>query len=232
MRVQLIHHSTLEGEAISRVLKRKGHDVYMEKHNGVPLRGVRQGTHLLILDITARSFRVSPLKRLYLDGCSLILLGRISQLHHLLVSTRSNLGYITKRESLSYLFECISRAPFENYYISREVGAFLKLSRLRQQQVLFRRAISNPVTRTELRVLNEIANGHTTREIAEKLYRSVYTINNHRKNMMKKLELEGPFALGTFSVENLDGILTLKLLQVNKLKTQHFFKMSKRNSEV
>lgn len=44
-----------------------------------------------------------------------------------------------------------------------------------------------PLTKTETEILKEIAQGITTREIAEKRFSSFHTVNTHRKNIFRKL---------------------------------------------
>ena len=43
------------------------------------------------------------------------------------------------------------------------------------------------LTRTEREILVDIAQGLTTREIAEKRFSSFHTVNTHRKNIFRKL---------------------------------------------
>ena len=43
------------------------------------------------------------------------------------------------------------------------------------------------LTKTEAEILIDIAQGMTTREIAEKRFSSFHTINTHRKNIFRKL---------------------------------------------
>ncbi|MEP2770964.1 MAG: response regulator transcription factor [Fulvivirga sp.] len=54
----------------------------------------------------------------------------------------------------------------------------------------------------EREVLALIADGLKTNEIAEKLFLSVHTVNSHRKNMLKKLNLKSPIELIVYAVEN------------------------------
>ncbi|MTI22026.1 response regulator transcription factor [Fulvivirga sp. RKSG066] len=54
----------------------------------------------------------------------------------------------------------------------------------------------------EKEVLKLITKGKTTSEIADKLHVSVHTINSHRKNMLKKLNLKSPIELIVFALEN------------------------------
>ncbi len=54
----------------------------------------------------------------------------------------------------------------------------------------------------EQQVLQLFANGGNTREVAERLQISFHTVNNHRKNMLKKLQLKNLSSLVNFAVEN------------------------------
>jgi LuxR family transcriptional regulator, quorum-sensing system regulator SdiA len=58
------------------------------------------------------------------------------------------------------------------------------------------------ITKRELQVIKYFSNGFKTREIAELLGLSFHTVNNHRKNILKKLELKNLAALVNFAVEN------------------------------
>lgn len=55
------------------------------------------------------------------------------------------------------------------------------------------------LSRAELRILKEIAYGLTSTQIAEKLYLSKKTIENHRTNISLKLGLHGPNSLIQFA---------------------------------
>lgn len=70
---------------------------------------------------------------------------------------------------------------------------------------------SNPIgsinlTERETEVLGLIAKGKTTNEVAGELHLSNHTINSHRKNIMKKLDLKHPPQLISFAWEN--GLVT------------------------
>lgn len=54
----------------------------------------------------------------------------------------------------------------------------------------------------ELEVLELIANGFTTKQIADQLHLSIHTINSHRKNILKKLSITSPAHLAAFSIES------------------------------
>ena len=59
----------------------------------------------------------------------------------------------------------------------------------------------------ELQVLKLIANGNTTEKIAHKLHISIHTVNAHRKNILKKLNISSPIHLVAYAVET--GLVTI-----------------------
>ena len=62
------------------------------------------------------------------------------------------------------------------------------------------------LTPREFEVLELITKGMTTASIAEKLHVSVHTINSHRKNILKKLNLKSPAELIVYALES--GLIT------------------------
>jgi two-component system response regulator NreC len=61
-----------------------------------------------------------------------------------------------------------------------------------------------PLTKREREILRLIIAGYTSHEIAEKLFISYFTVGEHRKNIMKKLEVENTAELVSVAVkENL-----------------------------
>jgi len=55
----------------------------------------------------------------------------------------------------------------------------------------FQKGKSDPLTKREKEVAKLLAEGKSSKEIAELLYISIYTVRRHRDNIMKKLELKG-----------------------------------------
>ncbi|HET8963782.1 MAG TPA: response regulator transcription factor [Chitinophagales bacterium] len=54
----------------------------------------------------------------------------------------------------------------------------------------------------ELEIIQLIAAGYTTQQIAESLFRSYHTIATHRKNIMKKLQFKTTRELMLFAIQN------------------------------
>ena len=59
---------------------------------------------------------------------------------------------------------------------------------------------ANALTRREREVLEWIGQGKTSKQIADTLNLSVYTVNNHRKHICKKANLHSTAQLVAFAV--------------------------------
>ncbi len=55
----------------------------------------------------------------------------------------------------------------------------------------YQKGKSDPLTKREKEVAKLLAEGKSSKEIAELLYISIYTVRRHRDNIMKKLEIKG-----------------------------------------
>ncbi|MBX9895768.1 MAG: response regulator transcription factor [Nitrosomonas sp.] len=97
--------------------------------------------------------------------------------------------------------------PFTKEEMLNSINARIaKLSRIREQQPakdeLIEAAVKklNTLTKSEHRILDKIAEGLTTPQIARKLFISKKTVENHRVNISRKLDLSGPNSLINFAL--------------------------------
>ena len=65
----------------------------------------------------------------------------------------------------------------------------------------------NILTKREREILQLIAESNSTRDIAEKLEISVKTAENHRTNLMRKLDLHDVASLTRYAINN--GLITI-----------------------
>ena len=63
------------------------------------------------------------------------------------------------------------------------------------------------LSKSELRILREIADARTSEAIAAALHVSVRTVHTHRQNICRKLDLKGVNSLLRFALENREAIL-------------------------
>ena len=67
---------------------------------------------------------------------------------------------------------------------------------------------SDALTKREKEILKLLVNGYTTKKIADSLFISTHTVNAHRKNIMRKLDIKTVSGLTIYAV--LNNIITLK----------------------
>ncbi len=93
-------------------------------------------------------------------------------------------GYILKNTSHSELMEAIRTVAAGGTFFSKEVAETLSDKKPR-----FEVHSDASLSKREIEIIREIAKGLTTKQIAEKLFISYYTIETHRKNILSKLQL-------------------------------------------
>ncbi len=111
-------------------------------------------------------------------------------------------AYVLKDSIASDLIDCIKKVNEGGYYISPAISGYLvekRAGRKKPTQL-------DKLTTTEKQILGLIAQNKTSHQIADELFRSVRTIENHRNNICAKLGLKGPHALLIFAIENKDKI--------------------------
>jgi two-component system response regulator NreC len=101
-------------------------------------------------------------------------------------------GYLPKEAAEGQLREAIRVAVEGGTYLEPQLGARLAAVATRKPPELSGR---------ELEVLQLIARGHTNREIAERLFLSVRTIESHRARLQRKLELTRRSELVEYALE-------------------------------
>jgi DNA-binding NarL/FixJ family response regulator len=104
------------------------------------------------------------------------------------------LGYVLKNAPASEILEGISSVAAGEKYLCEEVT---KLIRKQDSDTLF-------LSRREIQVLSLIAEGFTTKEIADKLFISTLTVETHRKNLLTKLNARNMVSLIKIAMEYKD----------------------------
>lgn len=105
-------------------------------------------------------------------------------------------AYVLKESISNDLIDCIKQVAAGNYYISPAISGYLV-----QKGGAKKTNELDKLTSTELQILKLIAQNKTSSQIAEELFRSIRTIENHRNNISHKLGLKGPHALLLFAIE-------------------------------
>ncbi|MFH5882937.1 response regulator transcription factor [Halalkalibaculum sp. DA3122] len=224
MYLKVIYDNYLEGEALLHFLDENGYKVSIEKRGFNP--GKRSDQHLYVMDAVSARRYISSNNRDVTRHLRTIVVGKLEQLYIPFTSRFDRVAYVTKMDSITEMLHGMKAFKQKKIYVSQRVFGFLKRKRANQQDELLAANVQQPLTKTELKILQEISEKKTTREIAGDWNRSIHTINNHRKNIIRKLNLDGPHGLAVFAVREQEAIRTLTVLDskqkiIKKLKNDY-----------
>lgn len=111
-------------------------------------------------------------------------------------------GYLLKDNATEDLLECIDAVSRGEYYVSPFLSNHLMRVTKRSTGSSDIEQAIHTLTETELSVLQFIGEHKTSREIGEILFVSEKTVEKHRSNIARKLNLRGSHALLKFAAEH------------------------------
>jgi DNA-binding NarL/FixJ family response regulator len=109
-------------------------------------------------------------------------------------------GYVLKDSAVTDVIAGIKAVAAGQPYLSPALSSYLLKRRERAAALNARKPGVNELTPTERRILKLIAEEKTSKEIAEELFISPRTVETHRANIARKLELRGSLALIKFAI--------------------------------
>lgn len=116
------------------------------------------------------------------------------------------LGYVLKENAADDLLECIRSVLHGKAFISPSLSSILLGRGAQARNLLSEKQELRNLTATERRILALIAENLTSKEIAERVGISMHTVENHRANICRKLDLRGSHSLLKFAFENKDSL--------------------------
>jgi DNA-binding NarL/FixJ family response regulator len=111
-------------------------------------------------------------------------------------------GYVLKDSAVTDIVAAIKAVAAGQPYISPQLSAYLLKRRQSVAALNARKPGLEDLTPTERRILKLIAEDKTSKEIAGELFISHRTVETHRTNISRKLELHGNLALVKFALEH------------------------------
>ena len=117
-------------------------------------------------------------------------------------------GYIVKDCSMEELCDAIEIVAQGKTYLSPDIANVVVSGFLNPEQAIGK-STTSALTHREMEVVQLIAEGCTTKEIAAQLFVSVKTIETHRRQIMIKLQLGSIAELTKFAVR--EGLTTLDI---------------------
>lgn len=110
------------------------------------------------------------------------------------------LGYVVKDSAVTDIVAGIKAVHQGRHFISPALSSHL-ITRGATPAALTRAGLAG-LTRTELRILRLVADGKSSKEIADECGSHFRTVENHRVNICAKLDLHGSHALLKFAMLN------------------------------
>lgn len=116
-------------------------------------------------------------------------------------------GFVLKDSALGDIVECVKTVARSEHFASHALTKFLINRTRRAIGLAEARPTISDLTPTERRILSMIADSRTSKEIGESLFISPRTVEKHRQNICRKLELQGSHALLKFAVVHKSELL-------------------------
>jgi len=110
-------------------------------------------------------------------------------------------GYVLKDAAVQDIEKAVSQVADGKYYLSPDLSGLLikKTTRINTPDAPSALQSLSPAERTVMRLVAEL---QSNQEIADRLFISVHTVENHKVNIARKLDLKGRNALLKFAVEH------------------------------
>jgi DNA-binding NarL/FixJ family response regulator len=210
-RIVIADDHTILREALKALLSSNpGFEVVGEAEDGrEAIQAVKKSTpDLILIDLSMPRMNgmdaIREIKKQHPETKVLVLTVHKTE-EHLLASLQSGAdGYISKDANRSELEIAIKSVLGGKSYLSPEISEKVIEGYLEGRKTLKSRW--DTVSQREREVLKLVAEGYTNKEIADFLFVSVKTVEKHRANLMKKLDLHNVSALTAFAMKK--GLIT------------------------
>lgn len=107
-------------------------------------------------------------------------------------------AYLLKQNVANNLIECLKKVAENEYYIGNDLSKYL-IENIKEK---YKKEEINTLTNAEREILKLVGENLTSSQIAEKKFISKRTVENHKYNICKKLNLQGPHALLLYAIQH------------------------------
>lgn len=208
-RIVLADDHVLLRQGLKRILEKKANlEVVGEAGNGLELLNLlhKLKADMIILDISMPNLRgieaIHEIKAIHPEMKILILtMHKDKEYLHQTISAGAD-GYLLKEDADTELFSAVETVRQGKIYVSPHLS-----NDLVDEWAKIRRGESKPVsendklTTREKEILKLIAEGKSSKEIADLLFISVRTVEHHRANIMNKLNLKKTAELVKYALQ-------------------------------
>ena len=121
---------------------------------------------------------------------------------YILASLRAGAdGYLLKNENFADLLTAFKSVLSGKQYLSPEISETVLVGRLDGKKTLKKTTAWDNLSKREREILKLIAEDYKSKDIAQLLFISIKTVEKHRANLMKKLNLHSVSALTALAIE-------------------------------
>ncbi len=185
-----------------------GYEVVEEVQDGSAL--VQAVGHLLpdlvLMDLTTDGASgldaIGAITGRYPDTRVLMLTGNRSRDYVVSALRAGAKGYVLKDASIPELLSALECVRKGHTYLSPEIAGFVIGAYFEQTPVTAAGAAPTTLSQREAQILKLVATGKTSKEIAVCLFISPRTVEKHRAQVMRKLNLKTMASLLTFAIGN------------------------------
>lgn len=208
IRILIADDHTIVRQGLARLLEEQPDlKVVGEATNGKKAieRALDLKPDIVIMDIAMpRLNGLEAAKRIrkQLPGTKILILSMYSHEHyiHELLETGVS-GYLLKDSSGRDIIKAIRAAMKDETFLSPSISKKLVDTYLSPQKKSPKAERYKQLSNREREVFQLIAEGHSTRQIADMLCVSISTIKSHRANIMEKLDIDTPVKLVHFAIQ-------------------------------
>ncbi len=203
----------------SLLARHSGFELIGEAGNGD--EGLRKAKELrpdlVVMDISlpdGSGIEVTRNIRSLLPETRVVILSMHSKIHYITEAFRAGAaGYVVKESATEMLSECLEAASKGQCFMDSSIhhNVVENLRKCREQEAKITDTGYNILTRREQQVMRLLAEGLSTKKIAEKLFISPKTVKNHRSNIMSKLDLHTAIELVRYAARF--GLIDINLWQ-------------------
>jgi DNA-binding NarL/FixJ family response regulator len=136
--------------------------------------------------------------RSHLSETRVIIVSMHSKIDHITEAFQAGAsGYVVKESAAERLTQGLEAVSRGEYYLDSSLShkVVKKLMEFPEKEAKITDSSYEALTRREQQIMRLLAEGISTKEIAERLFISPKTVENHRTNIMSKLELHSAMEL-------------------------------------
>jgi two-component system response regulator NreC len=207
VRVLLAEDHTMFRQGVRRLVEEESIDVIGEVDNGQDAisKAIELLPDVVIMDISMPIMRgIEATSRIKKDvpGTKVIILTIHNEENYLFGALDAGAdGYVVKGEDVNILLKAVETVMEGEFYLSAEVPPDALEKYEKHKKSGKKTDEFSRLTNREKEILQLIAEGYTSKMIGEKKFISVKTVENHRANIMNKLDIHETAGLVRYAIQ-------------------------------